>query len=190
LDHAVEIMSERGVGGLSIMEMARRMGVQGPSLYKYFPSLHAVYDALFARGVADSVAAIQQAVGSASEGRERLCEGVRASVRWCVENSALAQLLYWRPVPGFEPSPQAFALSIEGMQDARKEIANAVRRGELHGRADSDEALRLLTVLISGLVTQQMANQPGAPYDEGVFSRLTDEALEMFFCHYDPKRRT
>ena len=38
------------------------MGVRGPSLYKYFPSLHAMYDALFARGLAGSDAAVQEAV--------------------------------------------------------------------------------------------------------------------------------
>ena len=190
LDHAIAIMAERGVGGLTIAEMARRMGVQGPSLYKYFPSLHAVYDSLFARGVAANATAIEQVIRAAPEGRERLREGVRATVRWCVGNPALAQLLYWRPVPGFEPSPETLALSVAGMQDARSEIANAVRRGELHRRADSDDALRLLTVIISGLITQQMANQPGAPFDEGVFSCLTDEALEMFFAHYAPTRRT
>ena len=190
LDHAIAIMAERGVGGLTIVEMARRMGVQGPSLYKYFPSLHAVYDTLFARGVAANAAAIQEAIRSAPEGRERLREGVRATVRWCIDNPALAQLLYWRPVPGFEPSPEALALSVESMQDARREITLAVRRGELHGGADSDDALRLLTVVISGLITQQMANQPDVPFAEGVFTRLTNEALEMFFAHYGPTRRT
>lgn len=129
-------------------------------------------------------------IRAAPEGGERLRQGVRATVRWCVDNPALAQLLYWRPVPGFEPSAETLALSVAGMQDARTEISNAVRRGELHRRADSDDALRLLTVVISGLITQQMANQPGATFDEGVFSRLTDEALEMLFAHYAPTRRT
>ncbi len=190
MDHAVAIMAERGVGGLTIAEIARRMGIQGPSLYKYFPSLHAVFDTLFARGAAANATAVQEAIRSVPEGGERLRQGVRATVRWCVDNAALAQLLYWRPVPGFEPSRQALALSVQGMQDARNEIANAVRRGELHEHADTDDGLRLLTVVISGLITQQMANQPDVPFDEGVFTRLTDEALEMFFAHYSPTRRT
>ena len=47
---AAEIMAEQGVAGLSIGEIARRMGIRPPSLYVYFPSKHALYDALFARG--------------------------------------------------------------------------------------------------------------------------------------------
>ena len=50
LDIAVEIMTEQGVAGLSIGEVARRMGIRPPSLYVYFPSKEAIYDALFARG--------------------------------------------------------------------------------------------------------------------------------------------
>src|SRR3954464_1023194 len=50
LDHAAAIMAEEGVAGLSLGEIARRMGIRTPSLYVYFPSKHALYDALFARG--------------------------------------------------------------------------------------------------------------------------------------------
>ena len=38
LDVALEIMGEAGAAGLSLGEVARRMGVKPPSLYVYFPS--------------------------------------------------------------------------------------------------------------------------------------------------------
>src|ERR1700752_2664694 len=47
---AIEIMTEEGVNGLSLSEVARRLGVRPPSLYKYFDSLLGIYDALFERG--------------------------------------------------------------------------------------------------------------------------------------------
>jgi AcrR family transcriptional regulator len=188
LDHAVAIMGEQGVGGLTISEMARRVGVKAPSLYKYFPSLHAVYDALFARGLASSDAAVQAAITAPPSGLMRIRAGTRAVVRWCVDNPALAQLLYWRAVPGFEPSPETFAASARGMEQLRAELAEAVRRGELHPRADSDDAVRMLTILMSGLFTQQMANQPGVAYDNGLFTRRTDDALDMFIVYYDARR--
>src|SRR5690348_18434590 len=68
LDAAVAIMEETGVGGLSMSEIARRLGMRQPSLFKYFPSLHAVYDALFARGVAGTGAAFQPAVAEGPGG--------------------------------------------------------------------------------------------------------------------------
>ena len=104
-------MHEEGVGALSVSEVARRMGIRGPSLYKYFPSRHALYDALFARGLADQLSAVHSAVRSEPRGVPRIRAGATAVVRWAVEHPALAQLLFWRPVPGFEPSPAAFAPS-------------------------------------------------------------------------------
>lgn len=188
LDHAERIIAEEGVGGLTVTEVARRLGVRSPSLYKYFPSLHAVYDALFARGLARLDAALQAAIVDTPPSPRRLREGVRAIVAWSVEHPALAQLLFWRPVPGFEPTTATFEVSRRQQQHLREQLAQTVRRGLLHRSADSDEAARLLTVLISGLMTQQMANQPDTAFEDGVFTRLTDQAVDMFLAYYDPER--
>jgi AcrR family transcriptional regulator len=184
LDAAVAIMEESGVGGLSMSEMARRLGMRQPSLYKYFPSLHAVYDALFARGVAGSGAAVRAAVAEGPRGVVTIRAAGRALVRWAVENPALAQLLYWRPVPGFAPTAATFAPSVALMDQLHAAFAAAVRAGVLHPDAACEEAPRLFTVVLSGLISQQMANEPGADYDTGMFSSLTDAALDMFFARY------
>ena len=184
LRHAVALMAADGVGALAVSEIARRTGIRGPSLYKYFPSRHAVYDALFLRGVLAQQAAVDAAVEGRSPGVERIRAGGRAVVRWAVENPALAQLLHWRPVPGFEPSPESFAPSREDTDRVRAEFAEAVRRGELSPAADSEDAVRLYTVVLSGLISQQLANQPGAAFDDGAFSRLTDRAIDLFLSAY------
>jgi len=184
LGHAVDIMGERGVGGLSVSEVARRSGMRGPSLYKYFPSLHALYDALFARGLASLHAAVDAATAGEPPGGARLRAAAPAVVRWSTEHPALAQLLFWRVVPGFEPSAETFAASVADMARMRGELAEAVRRGELRPDADTDEAMRLFTVLLSGLISQQLANQPGAPYATGAFTRLTAPALDLWFDRY------
>ena len=184
LDAAVAIMEDAGVGGLSMSEIARRLGMRQPSLYKYFPSLHAVYDALFARGMAGTAAAIQAAVAEGPRGVVTIRAAGQALVRWGVENPALAQLLYWRPVPGFAPTPATFAPSVALMDQLRAAFAAAVRAGELHPKAVTDETPRLFTIVLSGLISQQLANEPGAGYDTGMFTSLTDAALDMFFAWY------
>lgn len=55
-------MTEEGVNGLSLAGIARRLGVQPPSLYKYFSSLMAVYDELFHQGQAEHLAVMRQAM--------------------------------------------------------------------------------------------------------------------------------
>src|SRR4051794_33534275 len=63
LDIAVEIMTEQGVAGLSLGEVARRMGIRPPSLYVYFPSKDALYDALFERGAREVQRVVTEETG-------------------------------------------------------------------------------------------------------------------------------
>ena len=55
ISNAIEIsrilMRENGVAALSFNEIARRLGMKPPSLYAYFPSKMAIYDALFRLGM-------------------------------------------------------------------------------------------------------------------------------------------
>ena len=113
LDIAETVMLEEGVNGLSISEIARRLGVQPPSIYKYFPSLLAVYDALFQRGQHAHLEVMRAAMADATPGLDALTKGLEASGRWALANRAVAQLLFWRPVPSFEPSAEAMAPSLE-----------------------------------------------------------------------------
>jgi AcrR family transcriptional regulator len=190
LDHAERIITEEGVGGLTVTEVARRLGVRSPSLYRYFASLHAVYDALFARGLERLDATMQAALSPIPPSAERLRVGVKAFVGWCLANPGLAQLMFWRPVPGFEPSRETFDASVRQNLEVRSDLAEAARAGLLHPDADSDEAARILTVLMSGVITQQMANQPDADLDTGRFTTLIDELVDMFLAHYEPQEGT
>lgn len=188
LAHAVDIMTVEGVGALSISEMARRMGIRPPSLYKYFPSLHAVYDELFARGVRAQSAAVLPVLAGTGPGPQRLAAAAVAIVRWSVEHPALAQLLFARPVPGFEPSPESYAPSVEAMAITRDEFAAAIEQGYLRSDTDLDEIVELYTVVISGVVSQQLANEPGVSYELGRFSARTERVVEIFFAAYESRR--
>ena len=190
LVHAQAIVTEQGAGAVTVSEIARRLGMRAPSLYKYFPSLHSIYDALFARGNARVTAFVQAASQDAEPGLERTLASARAMVRWSMQEPGLAALLYWRPIPGFVPSEESFAPSRQMWEQWREDLRTAVRDGDLASSADSERAMRMLTVLLSGISSQQMANQPDASYDDGVFSSLTDEALEMFVRHHQPSGNT
>src|SRR5438067_12259996 len=103
----------------TLAEVARRLGVQPPSIYKYFSSIGAVYDALFKRAASENLAVLREAMARDEPGLDALTNGLEASGRWVLQNTALAQLLCWRPVPGFEPSPEALAPS-EGIASLQK----------------------------------------------------------------------
>lgn len=189
LDHAEQIMAERGAGALTIAEIARRLGMRPPSVYKYFPSLHGVYDALFARGNARMAAYVDDAVRDLDPGLDRLLEATRAILRWSMLNRGVTPLLFSRPIPGFEPSPASYALAQRLSERSRADLAAAARNGELAPEADSDEVFRLFTSISAGLGSQQLANEPDATYESGSFTSLTDRALDMFVQQHAPSPR-
>ena len=190
LDIAEAVMTKEGVNGLSLAEVARRLGVQPPSLYKYFPSLMAVYDALFLRGQQEHLAAMRHAMADAQSGLAALTAGLEASGRWSLENRSIAQLLFWRPVPCFEPSPEAFAPSIEMVALNRQALSGAVAAGELGPGAESEEAVYLVSILIAGTLSQAMANEPQLPWGEGRFSPLFSKLMGLLPAAYPPRPTT
>src|SRR5437870_11518257 len=75
---ADDVMTEEGVNGLSLSEVARRLGVKPPSIYKYFDSLMAIYDALFERGQRVHLEVMQTAMAQAERGLDALAAGLEA----------------------------------------------------------------------------------------------------------------
>src|SRR5256885_9792969 len=50
LAEAWNLAARNGIGGVSLHALAREVGMRQPSLYEYFDSKHALYDAMFADG--------------------------------------------------------------------------------------------------------------------------------------------
>lgn len=183
---ALELMGEQGVAALSLSEVARRIGLRQPSLYQYFPSKIALYDAVFERAASRALATLREATGAAEPGLPALVAAVEAIGRSGLAEQVGTQLVFWRPVPGFEPSPAAFQPSVKFVAEIRRVLASAVDRGQLHADAASEEGVALLSILIAGMLSQQLANQPQASYEEGRYTRLTPRLLTMFIDTYAP----
>ena len=172
LDIAHDVMTEEGVNGLSLAEVARRLGVQPPSLYKYFPSLMAIYDALFLEGQRQNLEAMRGGMQGAESGLDALIAGLEASGRWCLANRAVAELLFWRPVPSFHPSADVFAVSVEMVELQRGALADAVAKGQLGPAANEEGAIYLVSTIIVGVISQAFANEPDLPWGEGRFTPM------------------
>jgi AcrR family transcriptional regulator len=188
LDVALDLMAENGVAGLSLGEIARRMGIRPPSLYVYFESKDALYDALFARGareVLDAVTASQETARDEAESLESalliLCT---AWLRWAMANQVYAQLLFWRPVPGFEPSEQAYAPAIELIERGIEGFTDFQRRGWIRKDVPIDQVLRDWTIVTSGIVGQQLSNEPHKSFETGRFSSAVATIAAMFAEYY------
>ena len=115
----------------------------------------------------------------AEPGLPALSAGLDASGRWALEHRAVAELLFWRPVPSFEPSPEAFAPSIEMVALQRGALANAVAAGQLGPEANSEEAIYLVSTMIVGVLSQAFANEPGLQWGEGRFTPLFPKLMGL-----------
>lgn len=181
---AVEIMATEGVGGLSLGELARRLGVRTPSLYTYFESKAAVYDELFRRGwsdASDDQAARAAALGPVDPDTDVVARAsalMEAHVRWAIAHAEVAQLMMFRPVPGYEPSEGAFAASVEmfGLLVAEVEAYSA--SGLLRPDADLGALIENLTSAASGVIGRHLANEPGVPFEAGRATRHLGSLVE------------
>ncbi|HEX9357895.1 MAG TPA: TetR/AcrR family transcriptional regulator [Streptosporangiaceae bacterium] len=188
---AAEIMAEQGVAGLSIGEIARRMGIRPPSLYVYFPSKQALYDALFARGARLLLEAME-AVAAALPTQARTLEEIllpaaQAFVRWSVEHAAYSQLLFWRPVPGFAPSPEAYQPAVRLIELARARMAALQDAGLVRADVPIEQIERDWSILVSGVVSQQLSNAPQETFEDGRFTAALPGLVSMFAGHYSSR---
>ena len=173
---AWELARTNGLAGLSLRDLAGSVGMRAPSLYSYFDSKHAIYDAMFAQGAADFLSGSHK-LELSGDPLVDLKAGMHYFVGFCTADPVRYQLMFQRTIPGFEPSAESFAISVAGLQVTRDRLASM-------GFTDPD-VLDLLTAIGTGLTDQQISNDPGG--DRWV--RLIDEAMEMFFAHV-PGRRT
>jgi AcrR family transcriptional regulator len=173
VDAAWALVREHGLAALSLRDLAAKVGLRAPSLYQYFDSKHAIYDAMFGQAAQASLDAVSGETpgGSASEAIGAVAHRL---FDFATSDAARAQLLFQRTIPGFEPSASSYAAAVELVARNRRLFADH----GIHG----DEAFDLFRAVVGGLVNQQLANDPGGDQ----YGRLIDPAIEMFLAYVTP----
>lgn len=172
---AWRLARDRGLAGWSLRDVADAVGMRAPSLYVYFDSKNALYDALFADGyrvLLERLAALPRT----GPPRELLRRGAHAFFSFCVEDPARHQLMFLRTVPGFEPSPESYAHAEEVLADTVDVLTAA---------GATPAGVDLWTALLTGLASQQVSNDPGGER----WGELVDPAVDMFVATQLPARR-
>jgi AcrR family transcriptional regulator len=164
-----------GLAGISLRDLADRVGLRQPSLYAYFDSKLGLYDLMFADGNRQLLAQVA-ALPPDNDPHQALVEFVELLVRFSTEEVVRHQLLFQRTLPGFEPAPASYAPALEFYQVAQARLAAV-------GATDPED-LDLFSALVNGLAHQQVANDPGG--DRWV--RLARRAVDMFLADVDRHR--
>ena len=147
--------------------------MQAPSLYSYFASKHDIYDAMFAEGFRQL--ADQRPIAEGPSTIEGLRRMAHAFANFCVVNPVRYQLMFQRTIPGFEPSAESYAVSVEL-------LGRSAAWFEEHGIA---HALDMYTGILTGIVDQQISNDPGGDR----WLRLIDDAIDMFLRYAKRSRK-
>jgi AcrR family transcriptional regulator len=169
LEAAWDAAHESSLASLTLRDIAARVGMQQPSLYSHFVSKNAIYDAMFEQAWRTLLDQFRGAVDDLpTEPRARLSAIAERYFDFAVADLARHQLMDVSVIPGFHPSPQAYAPAME---------AYGLMQEELRGLGiTSGEDADLFTALIGGLVSQQLANDPGGQR----WRRLIPRVMSMF----------
>ena len=157
-----------GIGGLSLHALAREVGIRQPSLYVYFDSKHALYDAMFADGNRQLLERLD-ALKLPRDPRAALKAFMRGFVDFAVEDPARCALLFQRPIPGFEPSSESFSYA----QSVLKRVIDLLHAAGLQAQSDVD----CFIAMVAGLIDAQISNDPGGDRWTRHLGRLTDMHL-------------
>jgi AcrR family transcriptional regulator len=177
LDAAWELAREQGLLALSLRDLAAKVGMRAPSLYQYFDSKHAIYDAMFGQAAQQALES-RNVEGDPEHVRDSLRAGAHEFFEFAVADPVRAQLLFQRTIPGFEPSAASYAPAVAVVERLQQTFTTL-------GITDAD-AVDTWTSLLSGLVSQQLANDPGGAR----YQRLIDRTVDMYCNEFAPEPKT
>ena len=176
VEAAWRLAAVEGIAGFSLHGLARELGIRQPSLYEYFDSKLALYDAMFADGNRTLLARLD-ALTLPDDPRRALKTIMRAFVEFATEDVARHELLFARPIPGFEPSPEAYAPAVEVLE----RTAALLRAAGMRTQGDID----CFVSMVGGVVASQNSNDPGG----NRWARHLDRLIDLYLDHL-PSRRS
>src|SRR3954451_3365563 len=166
---AWKLAREHGIAGVSLHALAREVGMRQPSLYEYFDSKHALYDAMFADGNRQLLERLE-ALALPRDPRAALKKYMNTFLTFALEDPARCELLFQRHVPDFEPSPESYALAEQVLDGAVKVLHDA-------GVTDQSD-IDCIVAMVGGLIDAQLANDPGGTRWSRHLNRLVDLYLD------------
>lgn len=169
VDAAWGVATREGIAGLSLRGLARELDLSQPSLYEYFDSKHALYDALFADGnrrLLERLAGLRLP----ADPRRAVKTVLRAFVEFSLEDEARRQLLFQRPIPGFVPGPESYAVA----EAVLARVVDVLVAAGVDDPVDVD----CIVAMVAGLIDAQASNDPEGTRWTRHLDRLVDLHLD------------
>lgn len=187
LDAARGVMRQQGVAALTLNEIARQVGIRPQSLYEYFPSKAALYDALFLMGIRLYREQVDRVSQAPAPGWDRVRAWFEHYMAFAQENPDLYQLVFEHPVPGFVPSDASMEESRQLLAVGVHAVADMAEARLLVSGLSPAQATDLFSAMMHGVTALHMANEPHLPAGTGRFGGLVPAAVALFEAAWLPR---
>lgn len=177
---ARDVMREQGVAALNLSEVARRLEMQTPSLYEYFPNKMALYDHLFRLGMRLFRERMSQVAAEPGLSPwEQVERSLIAHLQYAIDNPDLFKLVFERHVPSFVPSDESMLEANASLEEADQYLQFFLKAAQLEPAPNVEQMRDFFIALMHGLAALHLANNPDQPVGMGRFGSLIPLVIEM-----------
>lgn len=177
LDTASSLLDREGPDALTMRRIASEAGCSTSVLYTMFGGKAGIAEALWREGFARLTGALGEAAGV--DPLQRLAAKGRAYRANALANRSYYAVMFQRPIPGFEPSPEAYQESLKPLHALAETVAECIRVGVFR----TEDPMRIAGVLWAathGAVSLELAGYEGAVDAERRFDDLCTAAAAWF----------
>ena len=179
LDHSQDVIREKGVNGLNLQEVARRVGVQPPSLYEYFDGRAAIYDALFQRGARIFQTEIFEELDRANS-FEEICEKIVESfLLFAKDYPELYRLVFEHPLQYYHPSEVALQEAKEGLERGLNLLKRTMKEEGIKPPIPTNQLVLLIEVVCHGLAGRILTDEPDSSFENSQYRRLVPSLIAL-----------
>jgi AcrR family transcriptional regulator len=179
LDVASRLLESEGPEALTMRRIAGEVGCSTSVLYSMFGSKAGVAEALWCEGFERLHAALASV--DDDEPLTRLARLGRAYRQTALANRSYYAVMFSRPIPGFEPSPEAYEVSLRPLRLLVEAVAACVAAGVFRP-LDATHAARMLWAASHGAVSLELAGHEGAIDAEACYRDLLAATAASFMA--------
>jgi AcrR family transcriptional regulator len=179
LDVASRLLEAEGPEALTMRRIAAEVGCSTSVLYTMFGGKSGVAEGLWREGFERLRQAMERVEADDPLGRlPALGHAYRSNA---LANRAYYAVMFQRPIPGFEPSAEAYADSLRPLHILVGAVADCLEAGVFRA-ADPTHVATVLWAAAHGAVSLELAGYEGAADAEARFQDLLAAAAAWFFA--------
>ncbi|HET6921106.1 MAG TPA: TetR/AcrR family transcriptional regulator [Jiangellaceae bacterium] len=177
LDTASSLLERDGPDALTMRRIAGEVGCSTSVLYTMFGGKPGIAEALWREGFERLGAALEAVTGAGP--LKRLAAMGRAYRANALANRSYYTVMFQRPIPGFEPSPEAYQASLVPLRALADTVADCIDAGVFRAE-DPMHIAGVLWAATHGAVSLELAGYEGAVDAEHRFDDVNAAAAAWF----------